>query len=396
MKVLLVALFENRFVDMTGETTKEQWYRKMRTGSLLCPVCKNKVIPKCGTKKTWHFAHQFQNTCADLHEAETNYHLLGKKNLFHWLKRNEENLQLEHYVRDIGQRPDIFLIKKKHAIEFQCATMDVDTLISRIEGYRSIGMESDWIFGMKRINKKNENLYSLQMTDLSAAKSDKTGMLYLNYFCPLKQQFLLLRNILPISQRKAIAKGYTFSAKKLELNMLFNTFNNEDYNVRNTLWINQKKTWRMTAYKNVSPSIMYVKKLMYFNHRSITLFSSLAGVPSFNYYFFETSPFIWQSHLLFFIEKLSSSTFSLEQLLNECKRLISKRIFQERKLPYVIGSYKSAVEGFLNYLDSENLIENINGSHYRKKGRVPYPRTLDEACEQDKIFSKKAVFFDFV
>lgn len=392
---MLVALYENQFVDMTGETSKEQWYSKMRTGMLLCPVCKNKVIPKCGAKKIWHFAHQSQSACAGLHEAETNYHLMGKKSLFHWLMKKEENLYLEHYLRDIAQRPDIFLGEKNHAIEYQCATLNVDMFTSRIYGYQSIGVESDWIFGMKRIKKKRENLYSLQMTDLTAAKKDKTGKLYLNYFCPLQQQFLLLRNILPISQRKVIAEGYTFSAKNLELSMMFDSFNSKSYKHPNLLWNNQKKTWRMTAYKNVSPSIMYVKKVMYFNHRSITLFSPLAGMPSYNYYFIETSPYIWQSYLLFIIDKLSS-TFTLQQLENECKRLMEKRIFQERKLPYLNGNYQCAIKGYLNYLESENIIEQINGIHYKKKRSVPYPKTLDEAFEQDKIFSKKAVIFDFV
>jgi competence protein CoiA len=392
---MLVALYENQFVDMTGETSKEQWYSKMRTGFLLCPVCKNKVIPKCGSKNVWHFAHQSQVVCAGLHEAETNYHLLGKKSLFHWLKKKEKNLYLEHYLRDIAQRPDIYLGEDKKAIEFQCATLNVDMFASRINGYQSIGIESDWFFGMKRINKKRENLYSLQMTDLTAAKRDKTGKLSLNYFCPLQQQFLLLRNILPISQRKVLADGYTFSAKNLEMSMIFDTLNGKSYEYRNLLWNKQKKTWRMTAYKNVSPSIMYVKKVMYFNHRSITLFSPLAGMPSYNYYFFETSPFIWQSYLLFFIDKLSS-IFTLNQLENECRRLLAKRIFLERKLPYIKGSYQSAIKGYLNFLESEQIIEQINDIHYKKKRPVPYPKTLDEAFEQDKIFSKKAVIFDFV
>ncbi|MCM3719123.1 competence protein CoiA [Fictibacillus phosphorivorans] len=391
---MLVALYDNQFVDMTGETSKNQWYTKMKTGLLICPVCKNKVIPKCGSKNVWHFAHQSQYTCAGLHEAETNYHLMGKKSLFQWMKMKNENLYLEYYLHDIAQRPDIYWSEEKRAIEFQCATLTIDRFMERIFGYQSMRIESDWIFGMKRIKRNSENLYSLQMIDLTAAKKDKSGNLSLNYFCPLKEQFLLLRNILPISQRKVIAEGYTFSSRNLDAHFLLDTLNSRSFENKKRLWNLQKKTWRMTAYKNVSPSIMYVKKVMYFNHRSITLFSPLAGIPSSNYYFFETSPFIWQSHLLFFIERLSSP-FNRNQLEKECKRLMDKRIFIERKLPYVKGSFKDAVKGYVNFLESVDRIEKINDSQYKKKKPVPYPKTIDEALELDKIFSNKAVFFDF-
>jgi competence protein CoiA len=393
---MLVALYDNQFVDMTGQTSKEQWYSKMKTGTLLCPVCKNKVIPKCGSKRTWHFAHHTYHECAGFHEAETNYHLLGKKSLFHWLKSNKENPYLEHFLRDIAQRPDLYLTEKNHAIEFQCATMKIDMFKSRIGGYQSIGVESDWIFGMKRMKKKSESLYYIQLSDLTAVKRDKMGMLYLNYFCPIQQKFLLLRSILPISQRKVIAKGFSFSAKNVKLDMMLDSFRSADHSYRKSLWNKQKTTWRMTAYKNGAPSVMYVKKVMYYNHRSLTLFSPLAGIPSLHYYYFETSPYIWQSYLLIFIERLPSKIFTLQQLQIEYKRLISKRVLQARDLPYLSGNIHSAIKGYLEYLESEKIIERVNGSHYKKVAPVPYPNTLDEALELDKIFSKKAVIFDFV
>lgn len=382
---------------MIGENSKEHWNNLMKTGMLLCPVCRNKVIPKCGTKKTWHFAHQSDAQCAGNHEAETNYHLLGKKSLYQWLKRNKEIPILEYYLRDIVQRPDLFLPFKKHALEFQCATMNDELFKSRIDGYQSIHIGSDWIFGMKRIKKITDFLYSIQSVDLTAAKKDDRGRLFLNYFCPLQQQFLLLRNILPISQRKAAAIGYTFSAKNLkDTEMLFSTFSDENISIRQTMWNKQKTTWRMTAFKNVSPVCMYVKKAMYVNHRSLTLFSPLAGMPTASYYHFETSPFIWQTYLLLLIDQLQTSTFTLNQLITECKRLISIQIFKERNFPYLKENYSSAIQGYLSYLESEEIIKKVDDCLYIKVSAIPYPKTLEEALQQDKIFSKKAVFFDFV
>lgn len=387
---LLVALFNDQFVDMVGKITKEEWNTKRKTGKLVCPVCRNNVIPKCGTKKTWHFAHQSYEQCTGLHEAETNYHLLGKKGLYNWLVQLQQEPIIEFYLRDIAQRPDLFLAENNQAIEFQCAAMSPDLLRSRIMGYQSLNIQSDWIFGLKRLRQKGGSLYYIQNTDLAAAKKDHDGNLYLNYFCPLQQQFVLLRNILPLSQKKAAADSYVFSIKNVpQADWLSKTFGNESSNRHNDLWLKQKTTWRMTAFKNISPAVMYVKKVLYFNHHSLTLFPSIAGVPSKDYFLFETSPYLWQTYLLFFIEKKQTQSFRIELLINECRRLMEKRIFVVRQFPYLEESFVEALYGYLSFLEEAGYIIKVPDGTYKKVWKTHYPKTLDEALKLDKIFCEK-------
>ncbi|MFC0237852.1 competence protein CoiA [Fictibacillus phosphorivorans] len=390
---MLVALFNDQYVDMVGETTKEEWYQKNKSGNLRCPVCQNKVIPKCGTKKTWHFAHHSFRECNGYHEGETDYHLLGKKGLYKWLINVDEEPILEYYLRDIHQRPDLFLEKYQHAIEFQCATVTGNDLRKRIAGFESLNMESDWIFGMKRIKQKGPNLFYIQSSDLSAAKKDDNGHLYLNYYCPLKEQFLLLRNIIPLSQTKAAAHAHAFSTKNFtDIQCLSKTFTNlkQDNLNYNALWNKQKKTWRMTAFKNNSPGVMYFKKVLYFNHRSLTLFPSIAGIPSKDYYHIETSSYLWQTYMLFLIEQLPPSLFSLNFIHLEFQRLLHKRILQNRDFPYLNESWKDAIHGYLDFLVDHLLIEKVSEGTFRKLQRVHYPKTLDEAFKLDEIFSEKS------
>ncbi len=378
---------------MVGETSKEEWYLKNKSGLLRCPVCHNKVIPKCGTKKTWHFAHHSFEECDGYHEGETHYHLLGKKGLYKWLTYINEKSILEYYLRDIQQRPDLFLQKQQHAIEFQCATVTPDDLRKRITGYQSQNIDSDWIFGMKRIKQKGPDLYYIQSSDLSAAKKDSDGHLYLNYYCPLKEQFLLLRNIIPLSQKKVVAHGYAFSTKKCcDVQWLSRTFkNSKTHNVNHkVLWKKQKNTWRTTAFKNTSPAVMYMKKVLYFNHHSLTLFPSIAGIPTPDFYHIETSPYLWQTYILFLIEKLPISLFSENVIEKEFQRLLHKRILQTRDFPYMKESWRDAIKNYLSFLVNHQLLDKVSERTYRKLQHVHYPKTLDEALRLDEIFSEKS------
>ncbi len=40
-----------------------------------CPLCKNKVIPKCGEIRTWHWAHQKSQKCDNWYEPQNQWHL---------------------------------------------------------------------------------------------------------------------------------------------------------------------------------------------------------------------------------------------------------------------------------------------------------------------------------
>jgi competence protein CoiA len=379
---------------MLGRITKEEWKEKMKANLLICPVCQKKVIPKCGNKKVWHFAHSADSNCLAFHEKETEYHLLGKKKLFHWLQMNQRAPILEHYLREIEQRPDIYLPQKNHALEFQCASMHTDLLRSRIEGYQSLHIQSDWIFGKRRLKKLSNEYYSIQSGDLTAAKKDPQGRLYLYYFCPLQQQFLVVKNIVPLTSSKILSKGITYSLKDInDLDQL--NKKTADYNYVLNQWINQKYIWRKSAFKNKSPASMYLKKILYFHHKSLTLYSPLAGMPTRDFYHFETAAFIWQSYLLYYVEKLPA-TFSFTQIETEFLRLIAKGIISIRSFPYLKESYTAALQAYLTYLVKEKYIIQIHENFYKKAAIVPYPATMDEAFKQDKIFSLRGGFFDFV
>jgi competence protein CoiA len=388
---LLVALYQNQYVDMLSGITKDQWKTKTESGDLKCPVCKNPVTPKCGTKKTWHFAHSLHTDCESFHETETNYHLLGKKSLYKLLL--EKGAVLELYIKEISQRPDLFLPEENQAIEFQCASMDPEIFSRRIRGYQSIQINSDWIFGLTRLKKGSDGLHYIQSADLTAAKKDLKGKLYLNYFCPLQQKFIVLRNIVPLTSTKMAAQSKVLPLKSIAS---IEELKAKDYILESLKhqWNNQKKLWRKTIFKNNTSGSLYVKKILYLNHKSLTLTSPLAGMPTSYFYHFETNPYIWQSYLLFFILR-RPQTFSFDQIEKEFSRLIQKQVFLVRHFPYLNENYIFALRGYLEYLISENFLTQLDEYQYSKTEEIPFPQTLDEAFQLDKIFSERGVFFDF-
>src|SRR5699024_10516134 len=87
-----------------------------------CPSCHEEVIVKAGNYMIPHFAHQASSNCK-LSSDETAYHMQGKLLLKKWLKNQQINVKLEHYIEEIKQIPDIYMTiqKKKIVFEFQCA-----------------------------------------------------------------------------------------------------------------------------------------------------------------------------------------------------------------------------------------------------------------------------------
>lgn len=140
---MLIALSENQMIVRADEACLSEHYR--------CPGCKKKVILKKGQVNVHHFAHIKKEGCASFSEGETEEHLKGKLDLYNWLKHLQIPVQLEPYLNDLQQRPDLLAIINEvpTAIEFQCSPIPIETVKKRTEGYLSSGYRVLWIVGQK-------------------------------------------------------------------------------------------------------------------------------------------------------------------------------------------------------------------------------------------------------
>ena len=130
----------------------EKGKEKETEATFFCPGCREAVFLKKGKLMQAHFAHYTQNNCSVFSEGETEEHLSGKKLLYDWFKKQNIPCQLEAYLPELKQRPDLLIWPTSQhpvAIEFQCSSLSIEKMIERTEGYQKNGYEVIWITGCK-------------------------------------------------------------------------------------------------------------------------------------------------------------------------------------------------------------------------------------------------------
>lgn len=135
---------------------KEEKIREWSNKSMLrCPVCGEKMIYCHGDYKIAYFRHEKSENCPDVYsEIVTQEHLMGIKILYEWLSNQKEiiNLQLEKWIPETRQRPDIYfeIIEDgevfKYAIELQCSPL-ATKYNERRDLYRLNNINDIWILG---------------------------------------------------------------------------------------------------------------------------------------------------------------------------------------------------------------------------------------------------------
>jgi len=140
---MLIAINENNQSVLAVEANKSTRY--------FCSACQGNVTLKRGEIKLAHFAHLSKATCDAFSEGETEEHLKGKLGLYQSLENQGMTVQMEAYLPELKQRPDVLVTVNgmKIAIEFQCSPIPIDTIRSRTEGYLLNGYAVMWVLGKK-------------------------------------------------------------------------------------------------------------------------------------------------------------------------------------------------------------------------------------------------------
>jgi len=136
---MLVAMDEKKqLVTATEEVERKE--------ALFCPSCKGRVHLKKGAVMRPHFAHYRRTNCEAFADGETAEHVTGKMQLKDWFEKLGYDVELEAYLPELRQRPDL-LLDNKLAVEFQCSSIPIDKMRERTRGYADNGYEAIWILG---------------------------------------------------------------------------------------------------------------------------------------------------------------------------------------------------------------------------------------------------------
>lgn len=117
---------------------------------VVCPGCEDPVFLKRGPKILPHFAHYAGADCRQFSEGETTRHLLGKQRLYAWLTNQDISVEMEAWLPELQQRPDLLVTydNRRIALEYQCSPIPFYRLKERTEGYTQNGYEVYWICGI--------------------------------------------------------------------------------------------------------------------------------------------------------------------------------------------------------------------------------------------------------
>ena len=146
--ILTARLQDGAHITLTGDIERQHLKELRRSSRFYCPHCTHPLHLKVGDIVIPHFAHHRDATCtATFSEGETKEHLLGKRNLYEFFKNRVTEIQLEPFIKELSQRPDLLVTQgtDRYAIEFQCSAIPIPLKTSRSAGYVSEGIIPLWI-----------------------------------------------------------------------------------------------------------------------------------------------------------------------------------------------------------------------------------------------------------
>ena len=164
--ILSCLLNGQRINCFDGKYNKDQLKKWSSKKILLCPVC-GKPYEYCHGKVVQpYFRHKDKAQCEDKYsEPETEEHLQGKRDLYEWIKRqdNVTDVILEGWIPETKQRPDIMFKYKGEqcVLEFQCSPISTE-YYERHELYQAAGINDYWICGTQKYFGENKRFNTLE------------------------------------------------------------------------------------------------------------------------------------------------------------------------------------------------------------------------------------------
>ncbi|WP_162927706.1 competence protein CoiA [Bacillus sp. Y1] len=372
-----------------GELIKREGVHRLRENHYFCPVCKGKVIVKLGVQRISHFAHvQLSSICVE-YERESAYHMQAKMQLFEWLETECSKPELEVFLPEIMQRPDLMFtfLGKTYCVEYQCSPISEEIFEKRTNGYLSSGLTPLWILGANRVHRKQTNLITLPKLQSLFIKRNNIGAWYLPSYCPSLKSFISITNLHPLSPHTMQCDYDVTPQSQLHLPQWLNPI------FQNTFYVSN---WRK-GIQHVKDNIIHfhTHKLflqeLYRNQIHLYLLPPYVGVPLRDNLLFETSPIIWQMYVL--LDNLFSKEVGIILTKEDVYKQLIKRI--DRNHIKVRNHLKPSVDQLLVLIREYfyllikcQVLNEIKPNVYRYENLMSFPSTISEASKFEEQFYK--------
>jgi len=378
---MLSAVTKNGQLITLASLSKREIHDLRSKDSFYCPACNNEVIVKAGDITIPHFAHLKSQHCPEKGGGEGEYHYRGKLLLYEWFLQQQIDVELEPYLPQIHQRPDLLLRIKDRmiAIEYQCAKIDPKIIYERNKGYKRANIIPIWVLGanqFKRITANHIKINRFTLSFIHRFSKDHPTSLF--YFCPLSKQLSFIQDIIITSPHKALAKLSFFPLSKATF---FNFFLKQFFidNELYSLWRQEKRVFRLRKNSNFGAERHWLNWL-YHQHLHIDYLPAHIFLPVRSQYKMKVPLWNWQSRfLLDFLQRIPKdgvfSTFQAERFL---KRYLHIKVDKE-----LIHYDDSPLIEYCYLLCQTGILKQVSMTKFKKLLQPDYYKQIEEALNGD-------------
>lgn len=207
---MLVAHNEQKeLVQLHRQFTRDELQRLRQQQQFFCPQCQEPLQLKIGQIRIPHFSHFQQSECEALFsERESQTHLLGKQHLYALFERLSLSPQLEPYLPQIKQRPDLLIEQdnRQFAIEFQCSNLQQEIFLDRTVGYMRAKITPIWILHTPQRKKHERGIQKISLNHTIAQyMMQNNGQRYLITYDVASKTFYYFSNLLHVHKTQYLA-----------------------------------------------------------------------------------------------------------------------------------------------------------------------------------------------
>ncbi|MCM3602426.1 hypothetical protein M3175_16960 [Robertmurraya korlensis] len=370
-----------------GDLIKKEGVHRLRDNHYFCPLCKGKVIVKLGVQRISHFAHVHLSPLCVEYDRESMYHMQAKMQLFKWLETECSKVELEVFLPDIRQRPDLMFTFQgnTYCVEYQCSLISKEIFEKRTNGYLSSGLIPLWILGANRVPRKQTNLISLPKFQSLFIKKNNTGGWYLPSYCPKLKSFISITNLHPLSPHTMQCDYNVIPQSQLHLPQWLNPI------FHNTFYVSNWRKGIQQVKDNIirfQTHYLFLQEL-YRNQLHLYLLPPYVGVPLKDNLLLETSPIIWQMYVLLdnlFLKEVGSILTKEIVYKRLTKRINRNHIEVRNHVKPSVDQLLTLIREYLFLLTKCQVLKEINPNVYRYENPLSFPGTISEASSFEEQF----------
>ncbi|NGP44579.1 hypothetical protein G4V62_06255 [Bacillaceae bacterium SIJ1] len=358
-----------------------------------CPLCKQPVIAKRGSYKVWHFAHERHTACEG--HLETAHHRAGKQRLYDWLLQQKLPVELEWYLPEIKQRPDLYFKRnaKAYAIEYQCSATSQAVIQSRTANYLKAGIEPIWILGEPRIQSPSASIQHMTSFDWLFVLHDHVLEPVLLTFSPVKQSFTFFQQLIPLSHRKTLVQAMSMPLEQARAYHLSKPPRpNEAFSVSD-IWLQYKTKWRLTFSQFAVNRHSLARRWYTAYGKPVSLLPSFIGLPCRGMNLVKGPAWEWQAEwMLAFVKPRAGRSFTLKDVAQWLSSR-QNRFMTSRKSAFPTDESRLLITAVQSYLDVLCFLRicHKDKTTYQIQWDGAHDNEMEKVLALDKVFLCKAI-----